>query len=102
MIMANVPANEGRAVNLPLGRLVSTPAALEALAKAGQNGAELIKRHRRGDWGELDPDDRAANDRALINGDRVLSAYRLKDGIKIWIITESDRSVTTLLLPDEY
>jgi hypothetical protein len=91
-----------QAVDLPLGQIVSTPGALDALAKAGQNGAALIERHRHGDWGEVDEGDRALNDRALIDGDRVLSAYRLNDGTKVWIITESDRSVTTLLLPDEY
>jgi hypothetical protein len=102
MIMANVPASEGRTVNLPLGQIVSTPGAIDALAKAGQDTAALLERHRHGDWGEVDCGDWTLNDRALIDGDRVLSAYRLKDGTKIWIITESDRSVTTILLPEEY
>ena len=90
------------AVDLPLGQIVSTPGALDALAKAGQNGVEFLERHRHGDWGEVDAGDKALNDAAVTDGDRVLSANRLKDGTKIWIITESDRSVTTLLLPDEY
>ena len=102
MIMSNIPAGNRPAVNLPLGQLVSTPGALDALAKAGQNGAELFDRHRRGDWGEVNTEDCAANDRAVTDGDRILSAYLLKDQTKVWIITEADRSVTTILLPDEY
>jgi len=102
MITPNAPASDGRAVNLPLGRLVSTPSALEALAKAGQEAMTLLERHRHGDWGEVNAGDWALNDRAVTEGDRVLSAYRLKDGTRIWIITEADRSATTLLLPDEY
>jgi hypothetical protein len=102
MISQDGPAICRRAVDLPLGQIVSTPGALDALAKASQSGAELIDRHRSGDWGEVDSGDWALNDRALIDGDRVLSAYRLKDDTRIWIITESDRSVTTLLLPEEY
>jgi hypothetical protein len=73
----------------------------EALAKAGQNGMQLFDRHRRGDWGEVNTGDWAANDRAVADGDRILSAYLLKDQTKVWIITEPDRSVTTILLPDE-
>jgi len=88
-------------INLPLGRLLSTPGAIEAMAKAGQEPLELINRHRTGDWGEVDAHDWAANDQAIIQGERVLSAYTLKDSVRIWIITESDRAATTLLLPDE-
>lgn len=58
--------------------------------------------HARGDWGELDAEDRAANDRALKDGTRLLSAYHTKAGTKFWIITEADRSSTTALLPSEY
>ena len=90
-------------INLPLGRLLSTPGVIEAIARAGQNPAELLIRHRRGDWGDVDAVDAAANTRAAIEGDeRVLSAYTLKDGTRLWVITEVDRSCTTLLLPDEY
>jgi hypothetical protein len=102
MIMSNIPAGNRPAVYLPLGQLVSTPGALEALAKADQNGIEFIDRHRHGDWGEVNAEDWAANDRAILDGDRILSAYSLKDQTKVWIITEADRSVTTILLPDEY
>ena len=86
----------------PLGQLVATPGAIQAMAAAGQEPAALISRHRRGDWGDLGQDDKRANDRALIEGDRVLSAYILPDRTKLWIITEADRSATTILLPEEY
>jgi hypothetical protein len=89
-------------INLPLGRLLSTPGAIAALAKAGQAPLELINRHRTGDWGDVDAHDWAANDQAVTGGERVLSAYTLKDGVRIWIISEADRAATTLLLPDEY
>jgi hypothetical protein len=62
----------------------------------------LVTRHITGDWGDLDIEDRTANDHAVILGERVLSAYHLPDGTKVWVITEADRSVTTVLLPDEY
>nr|MBA2637786.1 hypothetical protein [Solirubrobacterales bacterium] len=55
-----------------------------------------------GDWGEVDEEDKAANERSLKEGTRLLSAYHLKDGTKVWLITEADRSATTLLLPQEY
>ncbi|WP_404851334.1 plasmid related protein [Cupriavidus sp. D384] len=56
----------------------------------------------RGDWGELDDEDRAQNETSLITGKRLLSSYTLDTGTKVWVITEADRSVTTILLPDEY
>jgi hypothetical protein len=102
MIMSNISTVNRPAVNLPLGQLVVTPGALAALNKTSETGRELVDRHGRGDWGEFGSEDWAANDRAVSGGDRVLSAYRLKDQTKIWIITEMDRSATTLLLPDEY
>ena len=63
--------------------------------------AGLLERHRRGDWGELDESDLRANDRALVHGGRVLSAYLVSD-LRVWCITEADRSATTLLLPEDY
>jgi len=86
----------------PLGQLVSTPGALRALAEAGQSPQEFVDRHVRGDWGELSDEDRGENERSITESLRILSAYRLRDGIKIWIITEADRSTTCMLLPDEY
>ena len=89
-------------INLPLGRLLSTPGAIEAMAKAGQDPLELINRHRTGDWGDVDAQDWAANDQAANAGERVLSAYTVQGGVRIWIISEADRAATTVLLPDEY
>ena len=86
----------------PLGRVVATPGALIALAGAGHTPQEFINRHAQGDWGELDENDRCENERSLKDDCRLLSAYRLRDGTKIWIITEADRSATTILLPEEY
>jgi hypothetical protein len=91
-----------------LGKIVATPGALEALEEANQDPLHFLLLHASGTWGDLDAEDRAANDRAIAhegNPDlqqRVLSAYVTSTGTRIWIITEHDRSVTTLLLPDEY
>ena len=86
----------------PLGRVVATPGALAALTQAGADPRRLLARHARGDWGDLDAEDRAANERAIATGERLLSAYRLPSGDRVWIITEADRSSTCLLLPEEY
>lgn len=85
----------------PLGQVVSTPGALSALEESGQLPHEFLYRHVAGDWGEVDEHDRQANDRGVQEGDRLLSAYTTKRGTRLWIITEWDRSVTTLLLPSE-
>lgn len=85
-----------------LGQIVSTPGALQALGETDITAIELLRRHACGDWGDLCEEDREANAEALKEGLRILSVYRLRDGAKIWIITEADRSVTTLLLPEEY
>lgn len=86
-----------------LGRIVATPGALAALEEAGQSASEFLRLHVVGNWGdELCEEDRALNDQALKDGSRILSAYRLKTGVKVWVITEADRSSTCLLLPDEY
>ena len=89
-------------MTLPLGRCVATPGALRTLEEAGVSPASLLARHMNGDWGELDEHDRKANEYALEHGLRVLSAYKLRTGEKLWIITEADRSSTTILLPEEY
>lgn len=86
----------------PLGQTVATPGALEALAEAGQSPAEFLGRHVRADWGEVCDDDKAANDDALKCGSRILSAYRTSKGVKVWVISEADRSSTCILLPEEY
>ncbi|HPI31668.1 MAG TPA: hypothetical protein PLR32_00020 [candidate division Zixibacteria bacterium] len=84
------------------GVIVGTPAALDALEFAEVNPAALLVRHLSGDWGELDAEDRAANDAALRGGGRLFSAYDLPTGARVWIITEADRSSTTVLLPEDY
>jgi hypothetical protein len=85
-----------------LGRIVATPGAIEALELAGETPARFLHRHIAGDWGDLDEHDRAENDLSAREGFRLLSAYKLRDGTRIWIITEADRSSTTILLPSEY
>ena len=82
--------------------MVATPGALEALEDAGQDPGEFLLRHITGAWGELDEHDRNENELGLQKGLRLLSAYRTNQGVRIWIITERDRSATTLLLPAEY
>ncbi len=85
-----------------LGQVVATPGALDALQAAGQTAMELLQRHIVLDQGELDEEDQQANEEAVANGERILSSYLLRDGTKLWVITEADRSSTCLLLPDEY
>jgi hypothetical protein len=90
-----------------LGQIVATPGAHEALEKAGQTATEFLQRHARGDWGDVCVEDRQLNDQVLLDGFRLLSAYRTSHGEKIWIITEGtddagDRAATTVLLPSEY
>jgi len=92
---------------LMLGQIVATPGALDALTAAATAPAALLRRHAAGDWGDLDPHDRAANAQALRDGSRLLSAYHIAEGVNIWIITEAAdehgyRPATTLLLPSEY
>jgi hypothetical protein len=84
------------------GRTLITPGAREAIAASGQSPSEFLDRHVRGDWGDLEDEDRRQNDFSLENGYRILSAYHTRGGVKIWIITEANRSVTTILLPGEY
>jgi len=86
----------------PLGRIVATPGALQALEAAGQQPSVFLDRHASGDWGEVNDEDKRENEFSLRNGFRILSAYTTHAGEKLWIITEADRSATTLLLPDEY
>ena len=86
----------------PLGRVVATPGALRALEEANQNPFEFLERHQAGDWGELCEEDKSENEFSVQNGFRILSAYRTRLDVKIWVITEADRSATTFLLPHEY
>lgn len=86
----------------PLGDVMATPGALGALKRTKQSIFEFVYRHAQGDWGELSEQDRQENELSLRESLRLMSVYRLNEGTKIWIITEADRSVTTVLLPDEY
>jgi hypothetical protein len=90
------------AAKFELGQLVATPGALSALEEAGQDAIKFVSRHASGDWGDLSEEDRNENEFSLLHGFRLLSSYRLRNGVKVWVITEADRSSTTLLLPDEY
>ena len=85
-----------------LGQILATPGALAALRKAGQEPADFLRRHVACDWGDLSDEDQKENDYSLEHGFRILSSYRTNAGDKLWIITEADRSATTLLLPEEY
>lgn len=98
--------NQPKAAKPPrfsLGQVVATPGALAALEEAGQMPHEFLVRHMTGDWGsELSEEDVQENEFSLEHGLRLLSAYRTAKGEKFWVITEADRSATTLLLPSEY
>jgi len=94
--------NDMRRERFRLGRTLATPGALAAVEQSGDMLGDFLKRHQCGDWGETRPEDAQTNEDALGGGGRVFSVYRLRDGTKIWIITEADRAATTALLPDEY
>ena len=82
------------------GEVIATRSVTEAVPPLVRIAA--LVRHLNGDWGDLSEADKAANNEALQNGGRLISAYHAPDGTKFWIITEADRSFTTYLLPDEY
>jgi hypothetical protein len=83
-------------------QLAVTPAALELCEERGVDLFELLKRHQHGDWGDMCAEDKTTNDRAVVRGSRIVSAYNVGEHEQVWIITEADRSVTTVLLPDDY
>ena len=84
-----------------LGRVVATPGALDLCEEANVSPSSIIHRHAWGDWGEIPPEDARENERSLKYGWRVMGSYPVGDGT-IWVLTEADRSATTLLLPREY
>jgi hypothetical protein len=86
----------------PPGRLVATPGALASLEQTNKSPLEFLSRHLRGDWGDLCQEDKTENELGLKYGFRLMSSYPITDTEKLWIISEADRSVTTLLLPEEY
>ena len=96
-------ATQTSVTHFALGQTFITPGAEEALQIAGQTAIEFLRRHMSCDWGsELSDDDVQENEISLKEGFRLLSAYRTGKGQKLWIITEADRSATTVLLPSEY
>ncbi len=84
------------------GVVVMTLGVQEVLATTGEAVESFLQRHLSGDWGDVDPIDKQANNAALLHNERLLSVYHLADQTTIWIITEADRSSTTILLPSEY
>lgn len=93
--------NRSRTIHLPLGHVVATPGALEVVRDHGLDVVSLLHRHRCGDWGSISEHDAQANNHAVEGGTRILSVYETVGG-RLWIITEADRSATTVLLPSEY
>jgi hypothetical protein len=85
-----------------LGAVIATPGALDALGKAQVEADLLLARHQVGDWGDVGEIDQRLNNQSLNKGTRLLSAYNLPTGVRLWVITEQDKSITTLLLPAEY
>ena len=91
----------------PMGQIVATPGAIEAMEGAGQTADFFLDQHASGNWGVVDAEDWQLNDQAVVDGSRLLSAYKTLKGVKLWVITEATddnghRAATTLLLPDEY
>jgi hypothetical protein len=100
--MQNEPSIPHVPPQFSLGQLLATPAALRLLTDHGIQYSTLLQRHSGGDWGDLDEHDRHQNHFAVRAGLRILSSYRVAESDKVWIITEADRSCTTILLPEEY
>lgn len=94
----SAPAGDGG--KFSLGQVVATSTALATLS--AQDIAAALDQHRRGDWGDVGKEDWQANECALKQGERLLSVYHAANGTKFWIITEWDRSLTTVLLPEDY
>ena len=88
-------------MRFPLGQTVATPGALRILKATHISPATLLARHQKGDWGNVPPEDAQENELSVQNGFRILSSYQVGDE-KLWVITEADRSVTTILRPEEY
>ncbi len=91
-----------KAILFPLGQVFLTVSAKEALEESGQNALEFLELHQRGNWGIVCKEDAKENEFSVNNGFRILSAYKTKNDVKIWLVTEADRSFSTILLPEEY
>ena len=94
--------NTRLAPRFSLGRIVATPGALDALAEAREDARNLLRRHVRGDWGDVGEEDAAENELSVEKGFRIMSVYTLSTGVKVWLITERNRSASTFLLPEDY
>ena len=91
-----------KAVLFPLGNVYLTIGAREALEESNQTATEFLAKHQSGDYGDICEDDKRENELSVKEGFRILSSYKTLKGVKIWIITEADRSSSTALLPSEY
>lgn len=96
------PDSDGGTPLMPLGQVLITPGALELLKSLQLTPLRFVLRHMAGDWGDVCEEDRQTNVEALMHDARVMSVYVLGPTLRLWIITEADRSNTTLLLPEEY
>jgi hypothetical protein len=86
----------------PLGQVIITPRALDAILDCGERASALVARHVSGDWGIISAEDRSINEQSIYGGDRIFSCYQMPGNSEIWLITEWDRTRTILLLPDEF
>jgi hypothetical protein len=103
MIIINMTTFIEVEIRIEIGNVLATGGVIDLLDRTGTNASDLIGLHRTGNWGVLPPADIDANEHALLNGGRLLSAYQVGDTAQIiWLITEADRSVTSMLLPEEY
>lgn len=93
---------EARQPLFALGRILATPGAMDALSEANHNALDFLRRHVCGDWGDVCAEDAQANQFDLTHGGRLFSVYHTSQDVKLWLITEADRSATTFLLPSEY
>jgi hypothetical protein len=91
-----------KAILFPLGQVFLTVGAKDALEESGQNAFEFLELHQQGNWGIVCEEDAKENDFSVENSFRILSAYKTKNDVKIWLISEADRLSTTILLPSEY
>lgn len=98
----NIATKSQNKVLFDLGQTVMTIGAKEALAESNQSPSEFLARHQSGDWGIVSKDDAKENALSLKEGFRIMSVYKISQNVKLWIITEADRSSTTILLPNEY
>lgn len=93
-------ATQTRSIPFPLGQTVITANAQRTVHP--EDVQECLKRHASGDWGDCCPEDSKENERSINDGDRLFSVYHDRNGTKFWVITEADRSATTILLPEDY